>query len=131
MTDFAFLKLDRDRFLCGCGPFEARTDPPTNEDEVGFYRNDFLLSDPAPWKVPATWYLTDDPTSLLPDNGATPFPSVEWSGLRDEDFRREFDDIQSAIQSGALEKSVPVITERGRDVWQPRDDTRWPGTQVL
>lgn len=114
MTDFAFLKIDRDRFLCGVGPFEARSQAPTSEDEVAFYRNDFALSDPAPWKVPARWFLTGDPCDLLPDNGATPFPSVEWSGLRDEDFRRVFDDIQQAIQAGGLEKSVPVITERGR-----------------
>lgn len=114
MTDFAFLKLDRDRFLCGVGPFAAREAPPTDDSEVAFFRNDFVLSDPAPWKVPARWFLTGDPSDLLPDNGATPFPSVEWRGLKDEDFRRVFDDILSAIRSGALQKSVPVITERGR-----------------
>jgi menaquinone-specific isochorismate synthase len=114
MTDFAFLKIDRGRFLCGTGPFEARAEPPTDEDEVAFFRNDFLLSDPVPWKVPEKWFVTADPTDLLPDNGATPFPSVEWNGLRDEDFRRVFDDIKTTIQSGGLEKSVPVITERGR-----------------
>ncbi len=115
MTDFAFLKIDHDRFLCGVGPFESQSHPPiADEENVAFYRNDFGLSDRKPWKVPSRWFFSEDPTDLLPDNGATPFPSIEWKGLRDEDFRRVFDDIQLSIAGGELEKSVPVITECGR-----------------
>lgn len=111
-TDFAFLQLAPGRYVCGVGPFEAVESP--GECEVAFYINDFGLSDPAPWKRPAEWFETSDVRVLLPQNGSTPLPEIEWGGLRNTDFRDIFDDIQGQIGLGTLEKSVPVITERGR-----------------
>jgi len=112
MIDFAFLRLDSGEFLCGKGPFqslEAEADA-----EVAFYHNDFLLNDPKPWKQPAEWFMVSDPRELLVSNGATPFPAVEWDGLTDQAFRRIYEDVQSQISCHELEKSVPVLTERGR-----------------
>lgn len=112
MIDFAFIRLDSGEFLCGKGPFQSLQ---AEEDaEVAFYHNDFLLSDPAPWKVPAEWSMMLDPRGLLPSNGDTPFPAVEWEGLTDQAFRRIYEDVQSRISCHELEKSVPVLTERGR-----------------
>ncbi|MCF6310949.1 MAG: chorismate-binding protein [Verrucomicrobiales bacterium] len=112
MIDFAFLRLDCGQFLCGKGPFESLER--ATDAEVVFYHNDFLLSDGRPWKKPAEWFLTSDPRELLVNNGATPFPAVEWEGLTDQAFRRIYDDVQSRISCHELEKSVPVLTERGR-----------------
>lgn len=112
MEDFAFIKLARDRYLCGLGPFEACATAPA-EGATAFYRNDFDLSDPTPWKIPSRVFETGDLRILLPDNGATPLPEIAWSGLGDTDVRRIFDEILVQIESGKLKKSVPVLTERG------------------
>lgn len=111
--DFAFLKIGPGRFACGTGPFSAAAEPPADCREA-FYINDFALSDPAPWKIPARAFETADPRQLLPENGSTPLPAVEWHGLREAEFRGVYEEIQREIESGRLEKSVPVITERGR-----------------
>lgn len=112
MIDFAFIRLDSGEFLCGKGPF--RSLQAGADSEVAFYHNDFLLGDPMPWKVPAEWSMMSDPRELLLSNGDTPFPAVEWEGLTDQAFRRIYDDVQSRISCHELEKSVPVLTERGR-----------------
>jgi menaquinone-specific isochorismate synthase len=112
MIDFAFIRLDSGEFLCGKGPF--RSLPAEEGTEVAFYHNDFLLGDPMPWKVPAEWSMMADPRELLLGNGDTPFPAVEWEGLTDQAFRHIYDDVQSRISCHELEKSVPVLTERGR-----------------
>ncbi len=86
---------------------------PPEDGRAAFYINDFQLGDPSPWKVPAHTFETADVRHLLPDNGSTPLPAVEWHGLRDGGFREVYEEIQAAIQAGTLEKSVPVITEHG------------------
>lgn len=110
--DFAFLETGTGRFVCGTGPFEACSKPP-EDGRTAFYLNDFELSDEAPWKVPTDSFETTDVRQLLPQNGSTPLPAVEWHGLRDGGFREIYDQIQAAIDAGTLEKSVPVITEHG------------------
>ncbi|MCB1061494.1 MAG: chorismate-binding protein [Verrucomicrobiae bacterium] len=111
--DFAFLRIGPGRFACGTGPFESQPEPPS-DGRPAFYINDFELSDPEPWKVSTHAFETSDVRQLLPDNGSTPLPAVEWHGLGDGDFREIYDAIQQEIAAGTLEKSVPVITERGR-----------------
>lgn len=110
--DFTFIKLPNGRYLCGTGPFEARDTFP-GKGSSAFYRNGFELSEPAPWLVPARVFETDDLRVLLPDNGATPLPEIAWSGLDDSEVRSVFDGILAEIESGELQKSVPVLTERG------------------
>ena len=112
MIDFAFLRLDSGEFLCGKGPFKSLATPVGSE--AAFYHNDFMLSDAKPWKQPADWFIAADPRQLLMSNGDTPFPAVEWEGLTDQSFRRIYEDVQSRISCHELEKSVPVLTERGR-----------------
>jgi menaquinone-specific isochorismate synthase len=110
--DFAFLKTGPGRFVCGVGPFTSLPEPPLDET-AAFYVNDFQLTDPEPWKIPTRAFETADIRVLLPENGSTPLPAIEWHGLRDAEFRGVYDEIQAEIASGRLEKSVPVITERG------------------
>lgn len=112
MDDFAFIQLAPGRYLCGLGPFEALSCPPGNE-RTAFYRNTFDLSDPAPWKVPSRTFVASDPRILLADNGSTPLPEIAWSGLGDGEVREIFNEILERIRSGKLQKSVPVLTERG------------------
>lgn len=112
MEDFAFIKLPGGRYLCGLGPFDARASLDEGV-ETAFYRNNFDLSDPAPWKVPHRSFETDDLRILLTDNGATPLPQIAWSGLEDDEVKAIFDEILEDIEKGKLKKSVPVLTERG------------------
>lgn len=112
MSDFAFLQLAPGRYLCGEGPFVSRATPP-EDGGTAFYRNNFELSDAEPWKVPARVFETDNLGVLLEGNGSTPLPEIAWSGLGDADVRSIFDEILHQIHLGDLEKSVPVLTERG------------------
>ncbi|MEM9018797.1 MAG: chorismate-binding protein [Verrucomicrobiota bacterium] len=111
MEDFAFIKLGSGRYLCGEGTFEAMEAAPT-DGRSAFYRNDFDLSDPKPWKVPQRAFETSDLRLLLSENGSTPLPEIAWSGLGDADVRGVFDEILAQISNGELKKSVPVLTER-------------------
>jgi len=111
MEDFAFIKWAPGRYLCGTGPFTARAEPPENGG--AFYRNNFELSEPRPWRVPARTFETDDPRVLVAENGSTALPEIAWSGLGDTGVRDVFDEILGEIRSGELQKSVPVLTERG------------------
>ncbi len=114
MNDYAFLKTDSGQFVCGWGPFSEAAAAP--ESGVAFYENDFELSDPKPWKIPASHAMTPnlDPIKAeLADAGQTP-PTVEWESLRNGLFQNVYDDIMADIRAGILEKSVPVLTERGR-----------------
>ncbi|NNE92875.1 MAG: hypothetical protein HKN23_14620 [Verrucomicrobiales bacterium] len=114
MSDFAFLKTESNRYLCGLGPFESSATPPARgEGKIAFYRNNFSLTDPAPWKTPARTFETSDLRDLLPQNGSTPLPEIEWNGLGDGGVREVFDEILAEIEAGELEKTVPVLTERG------------------
>lgn len=111
MTDFAFIQISPDRYLCGLGPF--RSSDSVDGEVVAFYRNHFDLSDPKPWKIPSKIFETSDLRVLLPENGATPLPEIEWSGLGDTEVREIFDEILAEIENGTIQKSVPVLTERG------------------
>ena len=112
MEDFAFMKIGRGRYLCGIGPFDSLSAPPT-DGRSAFYRNNFELSDSAPWKVPERCFETEDLRILLAQNGSTPLLEIAWSGLGDTDVRGIFDEILEDIEKGELKKSVPVLTERG------------------
>jgi len=111
VKDYAFLKNDSGQFVCGFGPFREEAQAPA--EGVAFYRNDFDLSDPRPWKVPARYVLGPDLSCLAAQvNGGKP-PLIKWEALPSGVFQNVFEDIKKDIGSGALEKSVPVLTERG------------------
>ena len=114
MKDFAFLQIEPGRFLFGSGPFEASAErPDAEEGSAAFYLNDFELSDEKPWKRPASFQIVESLRPFVAGNGSAPLPSIEWSGLGHGSFREVFDETREQIESGDLEKSVPVITERG------------------
>jgi menaquinone-specific isochorismate synthase len=102
----AFLRIKGGGWLVGYGPFEERAEPPVSG--VAFYRNDFGLSDPLPWKVPARV----EELAAMPE-GAGDVPVVEWEAPSGDDFAEVFGEVVMKIGEGVLEKSVPVVTERG------------------
>ncbi|MEM7010849.1 MAG: chorismate-binding protein [Verrucomicrobiota bacterium] len=110
-SDYAFLKTDSGQFVLGRGPFEESVSAPT--DGVAFYVNDFGLSDPKPWKIPASTESEPGLASLIREINGAALPQIQWRALRNGVFQSVFDDIKRDIGEGVLQKSVPVLTERG------------------
>lgn len=110
-SDYAFLKTDSGQILLGRGPFSEAASAPASG--IAFYVNDFNLADPRPWKIPATYESGPDLASLILEVNGASQPEIEWEALRNGIFQNVYDDIKREIGAGALEKSVPVLTERG------------------
>ncbi len=107
--EIAFLQLSQDAVLVGEGPFESLSEPPVSG--VAFYRNDFSLSDPRPWKVPTRWQEASDFHLWDPVEA----PVVDWKPVAKDGFATAFERITAAFDNGVqLEKLVPVVTETGR-----------------
>jgi menaquinone-specific isochorismate synthase len=107
MSDsIAFIGWSGGRVLVGRGPFTAVAEAPSSG--VAFYRNDFNLSHPKPWLVPAEWSLEEPPA-------ASDDPlSVSWRELDASPFAEVFQEITTSIRWGTFEKTVPVVVERGQ-----------------
>jgi len=109
--DFALLRTRAHGLIVGEGPFEAFDAPPAGG--VAFYVNTFFLTDPRPWKVPATWEMV--PEQVLADGTEARLepPVVAWERPDEAAFRGVFSEIMAAIDAGELCKAVPVVTEHG------------------
>ncbi len=107
--EIAFLKSGHDHYTVGHGPFEESSSAP--EDTTAFYRNDFTLSDPRPWKIPTK---VEEVRSLGEVGFENKSPSIEWRELEPDGFAQVFSEINEMITRGVMEKSVPVATEKGR-----------------
>ncbi|WP_319609289.1 chorismate-binding protein [Oceaniferula marina] len=104
----AFMKDGDGRYLVGLGPFRSCAEAP--ESGTAFYCNDFTLSDPEPWKIPAEVLEVDSLKELGFEGGAA---EVDWSELQPDGFAKVFAEINEAIGRGVIEKSVPVAAECG------------------
>lgn len=113
MTDFAIFRLPNGHAWLGLGPFTEREQMP---QETAFYWNDFDLSDPRPWKVPAKLVpITGDHDldAVLP--GVEPL-QVLWEKPPTEGFKMAFRRIRREVLAARLQKMVPVLTESGKVV---------------
>ncbi len=89
--------------IVGYGPFTDFSEPPPSG--VAFYVNDFALSHPRPWRVP-------DRVEQLEVSGAAEL-DVSWKEPVPDLFANVFREVSEAIAHGTIEKSVPVVVERG------------------
>lgn len=94
----------------GHGPFTAQSEP--SLDGVAFYVQDFALTDPEPWKVPAEFERTTcrEAVASLPKLAS---PVFAWSPPDAAPFSVIFQEVMTSIQNGDFEKTVPVVTESG------------------
>jgi len=103
--------------VIGHGPFAEASEAPA--DGIAFYVQNFDLSDPRPWKIPASFERTTV-VRIAEDLSEYPSSEVEWNPVDATLFSVIFQEIASCIQSGVFEKTVPVITETGRLSASPR-----------
>jgi len=112
MTDFALFRLPDGRAWLGEAPFTSHATAPIGGG--AFYINDFDLTDPQPWKVPARLHAItpENHGALLALNGAK-HPIVNWAKPATDRFKMAFRRIRREVQAQRLEKMVPVLTEIG------------------
>jgi menaquinone-specific isochorismate synthase len=110
-SGFAMVARTDGSVVIGRGPFVSRANPPVSG--VAFYRNDFGLGDAEPWKIPASWQVVDRAGALAALGGRREI-SCAWEELNAGPFTSVFLEVSEAIRHGVFEKTVPVVTERGR-----------------
>ena len=108
VEEFAMLGIGGGRFVCGTGPFESRESPP-EDGAIAFYSNDFSLSDPKPWKVPAHAEISELPAELfsLRDGEVSP----DWVPPGLAEWESVFSEVSGKISLEEINKAVPVVTE--------------------
>lgn len=111
MTDIALFRLPNGQAWLGQGPFTELAEMPS---QTAFYWNDFDLSDPRPWKVPAQLHRIQGPADLASLAGPEAPLHVLWEKPQTEGFKMAFRRIRREVLSARLQKMVPVLTERGR-----------------
>lgn len=115
----AWLAGEDGSFTVGHGPFTASATPP--EHGVAFFLQDFSLSRPSPWLIPARHerIAADQMPSSQP-----PTPMLSWVPPDADRFATVFQEIMIAIRQGEFEKTVPVVTEKGTSSHHPADFLR-------
>ena len=109
--DLALFRLPDGQTWLGAGPFAEHAAPPDAPE--AFYVNDFALSDPNPWKVPARCVRLTSASMLTQElNGATP-PRIRWTNPTTEWFKMAFRRIRNDVLGHKLRKMVPVLAETG------------------
>ena len=91
--------------IVGYSPFTKLDKPPSTG--VAFYKNDFSLSDEQPWLVPARFEVLKSMPQAAPLN-------VSWEAPDPSGFTEVFREVTEAIGQGVIEKSVPVVTVKGK-----------------
>ncbi len=112
MMEFALFRLPDGRAWLGEGPFTALAAAPAAGG--AFYINDFDLSDPKPWKVPAKLHaITAESLAKTIHLNGTAAPQIHWAKPATEWFKMAFRRIRREVLAKRIEKMVPVLTESG------------------
>jgi menaquinone-specific isochorismate synthase len=96
--------------VIGHGPFTASAEPPP--DGVAFHVQDFAMTDPLPWKIPAHHQRISLQQRLAERPTGSPL-DCRWEVAEPAGFSEVFQEVMAAIRSGVFEKTVPVVTEFG------------------
>ncbi len=96
--------------MVGHGPFKAAGEPPPSG--VAFYKRDFSLEGKTPWQIPTRHEIfgSDDFRKMH----VAASPMVDWETPDAMPFSIVFQEIMTCVRQGMIEKTVPVVTERGR-----------------
>lgn len=96
--------------VIGHGPFESSATPP--EDGVAFHVRNFAKPEPLAWKIPRHVERVTQPELATRFAHAEPL-TCAWTPLEADPFSMIFQEVMTAIHSGFIEKTVPVVTESG------------------
>ncbi len=108
--ELAWLARRDGSVVVGHGPFVSSAKPPA--EGVAFLKRGFLNDEQEPWKVPAkTERLTA--SEFCDRCSAAKSPTIRWETPDAIPFSIVFQEITERIRSGVIEKTVPVVTERG------------------
>lgn len=107
----AWLSRTDGTVVIGRGPFRAAADPPASG--VAFFKRSFSeKSNGLPWQIPESFERI--PASDFHEKYRRAASlSVEWESPDAVPFSLVFQEIMTCIQQGSIEKTVPVVTERG------------------
>ena len=97
--------------VVGHGPFCSVDTPP--ESGVAFFKRSFCELDELPWQIPQRvehLTLKQFQENFSDDSGKL---EIDWETPDAMPFSLVFQEIMSCIGQGLIEKTVPVVTERG------------------
>ncbi len=110
--EIAWLARRDGSVVVGYGPFHKVETPP--ESGVAFFKRSFCDMDEMPWHIPQHF----EQLSLQQFQEKFSFRSakleIDWETQDAMPFSVVFQEIMSCIGQGLIEKTVPVVTERGR-----------------
>jgi menaquinone-specific isochorismate synthase len=112
MVEMAWLVRTDGTVVVGHGPFCQTASP--DPEAVAFYKRCFHETDVSPWYLPARvehLSLADFKNAMGRNRGPI---QIEWETPDAMPFSLVFQEIMSCIAQGSIEKTVPVVTERGR-----------------
>ncbi len=98
--------------VVGHGPFREAEAPP--ESGVAFFKRSFCERDELPWQIPQRveqLSLQKFQETFSNNSGNL---EIDWETPDAMPFSLVFQEIMSCIGQGLIEKTVPVVTERGR-----------------
>jgi menaquinone-specific isochorismate synthase len=112
IEEIAWLARRDGTVVVGYGPFRKVEVPP--ESGVAFYKRSFCEIDELPWHIPQR--VEKVSLSQFQEMFACYSSSLEidWETPDAMPFSLVFQEIMSCISQGIIEKTVPVVTERGR-----------------
>ncbi len=96
--------------ILGHGPFITAAQPPAAG--VAFYKRDFFSCEEKPWHIPAH-HEVKSAEFFSSSVGSDPCPQIAWEAPDAMPFSCVFQEIMTCIRQGMIEKTVPVVTERG------------------
>ncbi|MEM7386467.1 MAG: chorismate-binding protein, partial [Verrucomicrobiota bacterium] len=108
--DFAVFQLENGRYVVGSGELSYQSEPP--ETGIGFYINDFGLSNTSPWVVFDQSLTTNDLNSYFTQPKEE--LQLSWDGLKEAPFYEIFEELKSLLLEKQIEKVVPAVTLKGR-----------------
>lgn len=96
--------------IVGHGPFVSTEEPPS--EGLAFYKRDFATHEEKPWQIPEA-YERLDAEGFRGKYGRGAVPEIRWETPDAMPFSIVFQEIMTCIRQGQIEKTVPVVTERG------------------
>jgi len=107
----AWLAKRDETVVVGHGPFVAAFEAPA--DGIAFYKRGFATPEEKPWQIPDSFERMAA-ADFREKYGSGPVPEIHWETPDAMPFSIIFQEIMTCIRQGQIEKTVPVVTERGR-----------------